>query len=88
MLAARLDGHWLILDNRRSELMDDTEATSFAPLFTINDRGVQLFAAPYAKRPQLEAEAAPAAAGDGEVGEWGGGCQRQRTSTEHAVALT
>ena len=70
VLAARLDGHWFILDNRRSELMNDSEATSFAPLFTINDRGVQLFAAPYARRPQLEAEAAPAAAGDSEVGEW------------------
>ena len=62
---------WLILDNRRSELMEDSEASSFTPLFAINHRGVQLFAAPYAKRPQLEAEAAPAAAGDGEVGEWG-----------------
>ena len=73
VLAARLDDRWLILDNRRSELIADTEASSFTPLFAINHRGVQLFAAPYAKRPQLagEAEAAPAAASDGEVGEWG-----------------
>jgi predicted transglutaminase-like cysteine proteinase len=70
VLAARLDGHWLILDSRRSDLMNDADATSFTPLYAINHRGVQLFAAPFANRPQLEAQAAPAA-GDGEVGEWG-----------------
>ena len=48
VLAARLDGHWLILDSRRPDLMDDTEVTSFTPLYAINHRGVQLFAAPYA----------------------------------------
>src|SRR5712691_3363456 len=74
VLAARLDGRWLILDNRRSELIEDSDASSFTPLFAINHRGVQLFAAPFAKRPLLagEAEAAPAAASQGEVGEWSG----------------
>jgi predicted transglutaminase-like cysteine proteinase len=74
VLAARLDDRWLILDNRRTELLADSDASSFTPLFAINHRGVQLFAAPYAKRPLLagEAEAAPAAASDGGVGEWGG----------------
>src|SRR5204862_6889628 len=69
VLAARLDGHWLILDSRRSDLMDDHEASSFTPLFAINHRGVKLFAAPFANRPQLEA--GPAAAADGEGGGWG-----------------
>ncbi|MGH6752000.1 MAG: transglutaminase-like cysteine peptidase, partial [Bradyrhizobium sp.] len=32
VLAARLDGRWLILDNRRSELMNDSDAISFTPL--------------------------------------------------------
>lgn len=74
VLAARLDGHWHILDSRRSELMDDSDATTFTPLFAINHRGVQLFAAPYAKRSHVdgEVEAAPAAEGDGGPGEWGG----------------
>ncbi len=74
VLAARLDDRWLILDNRRSELTADSDASSLTPLFAINHRGVQLFAAPYAKRPLLagEVEAAPAAASDGDVGEWGG----------------
>src|SRR5260370_3649001 len=42
VLAARLDGHWLILDSRRAELMDDSDATSFTPLDAIDQRGVQL----------------------------------------------
>ena len=53
VLAARLDGRWFILDSRRS-MMNDSEATSFAPLFAINGRGVQLFAAPYATRGPLD----------------------------------
>jgi predicted transglutaminase-like cysteine proteinase len=74
VLAAQLDDRWLILDNRRSELMADSDASSFTPLFAINHRGVQLFAAPYAKRPLLtdEVEAAPAAASSGAAGEWNG----------------
>jgi predicted transglutaminase-like cysteine proteinase len=74
VLAAHLDGRWLILDNRRSELIADSDASSLTPLFAINHRGVQLFAAPYATRPLLasEVEAAPAAASGGDVGEWGG----------------
>ena len=73
VLAARLDGRWLILDSRRSDLVDDSEATSFTPLFTINDRGVQLFAAPYTTRGSVDGavEAAPAAASVDEVKEWG-----------------
>ena len=72
VLAARLDGRWLILDNRRSELVEDTDASTLTPLFAINHRGVHLFAAPYAKRPLLadEVEAAPAADSDGEAAGW------------------
>jgi predicted transglutaminase-like cysteine proteinase len=74
VLAARLDGRWLILDSRRSELMNGSDATSFTPLYAIDGRGVQLFAAPYAKRGLLgsEVEAAPAAANEAEIGEWSG----------------
>ncbi|MBP1298573.1 transglutaminase-like cysteine peptidase [Bradyrhizobium elkanii] len=73
VLAAHLDGHWLILDSRRSELIDDGELGNFTPMFAINDRGVQLFAAPYAKRLPLgdELDAAPAAANAVET-EWTG----------------
>lgn len=63
VLAARLDGRWLILDSRRSDLMDDADATSFTPFYAINHRGVQLFAAPYAQHLLLtdDVETAPAA---------------------------
>ncbi|KWV56032.1 transglutaminase [Bradyrhizobium macuxiense] len=71
VLAARLDGHWLILDSRRSELIDDGELANFTPMFAINERGVQLFAAPYAKRLPFgdEFDAAPAAANAADT-EW------------------
>jgi predicted transglutaminase-like cysteine proteinase len=72
VLAARLDDRWLILDNRRSELLADSDVSSFTPLFAINHRGVQLFAAPYAKRPLLAGEAEAAPASNGDVGAWGG----------------
>jgi predicted transglutaminase-like cysteine proteinase len=63
VLAARLDGRWLLLDNRFSTLLEDSEASRFTPLFAIDHHGVHLFAAPYALRPTLagEVEAAPAA---------------------------
>ncbi|WGR92986.1 transglutaminase-like cysteine peptidase [Bradyrhizobium sp. ISRA435] len=73
VLAALLDGHWLILDSRRSELIDDGELGNFTPMFAINGRGVQLFAAPYAKRLPLDdgLDATPAAA-DAADAEWTG----------------
>jgi predicted transglutaminase-like cysteine proteinase len=69
VLAARLDGRWLLLDNRFSTLMTDSEASRFTPLFAIDHQGVHLFATPYAKRPLVggEIEAAPAAAVSGKA---------------------
>ena len=66
VLAARLDGRWLILDNRWARLRDDNGELNFTPLFAINHEGVNLFAKPYAKAQPLEGEeeAAPAAAAD------------------------
>lgn len=56
VLAARHDGRWLVLDNRHSALAEDMDLRHFTPLFALDQDGVKLFAAPYAKRP----------AGDGE----------------------
>jgi predicted transglutaminase-like cysteine proteinase len=72
VLAARLDGRWLLLDNRFSTLTEDPDASGFTPLFAIDHQGVHLIVAPYAKRQVLtgETEAAPAAAGDGTADEW------------------
>jgi predicted transglutaminase-like cysteine proteinase len=74
VLAAHIDDHWLILDSRRSELIEDSDASTLTPLFAIDHRGVNLFAAPFAKRalPEGEIEAVPAAAGNDEFGGWSG----------------
>jgi predicted transglutaminase-like cysteine proteinase len=74
VLAARLDDHWLILDNRHSQLIDDQDASNFTPLFAINHDGVHLFAAPYARRalPDDQSAAKPAASGDAGLVEWTG----------------
>ena len=74
VLAARLDDRWLILDNRQSLLIEDSDASSFMPLFAINHDGVHLFAAPYARRalPDDQTAAAPAAAGEAAAFEWTG----------------
>jgi predicted transglutaminase-like cysteine proteinase len=74
VLVARLDERWLILDNRRSELIEDTDASNFTPLFAINHNGVQLFAAPFAKRPTPDSktDAAPAASISAGTSDWRG----------------
>jgi predicted transglutaminase-like cysteine proteinase len=74
VLAARLDDHWIILDSRRSDLIDDSDVRNLTPMFAINDRGVQLFAAPYAKRGLIdgETEASPAAANPDDAEAWTG----------------
>jgi predicted transglutaminase-like cysteine proteinase len=60
VLTARLGGRWLILDNRRAELIEDTGASNFTPLFAIDHGGVHLFAASYASRNRFDAETARA----------------------------
>jgi predicted transglutaminase-like cysteine proteinase len=47
VLAARLDGRWLILDSQRSELIEDSRVTDLTALFAIDHRGVLLLAASY-----------------------------------------
>jgi predicted transglutaminase-like cysteine proteinase len=41
VLAARVDGHWLLLDNRTLVMLEDNEATTFEPLFVLDHGGVQ-----------------------------------------------
>jgi predicted transglutaminase-like cysteine proteinase len=64
VLAARDHGHWLILDNLRAALVDDSEAKNLMPLFAIDQAGVKLLAAPYVSLEGSETDLAPAA-------EWG-----------------
>ncbi len=45
--AARLDGHWLTLDNRRMAMVEDADLRNYRPLFVIGQGGVmQVAAAP------------------------------------------
>jgi predicted transglutaminase-like cysteine proteinase len=50
VVAARLDGHWLTLDNNRMAMIEDTYLTNFfRPLFVIDQNGVMQ----YADRPMM-----------------------------------
>lgn len=40
---ARLDGHWLMLDNRRMAMIEDVDVRNHRPLFVINDSGVMRY---------------------------------------------
>ena len=41
VVAARLDGRWLVLDNRRLVLLEDMQLKQYAPMFEIDDEGVK-----------------------------------------------
>jgi len=55
--AARLDGHWLMLDNRRMAMVEDAHVRNYRPLFVIDQYGVMQYAdtlladVPEQKRP-------------------------------------
>jgi predicted transglutaminase-like cysteine proteinase len=42
--AARLDGHWLTLDNRRMAMVEDAYVRNYRPLFVIDQYGVKQYA--------------------------------------------
>lgn len=56
VLAVRVDGRWIVLDNRRSAPFETADLGHFMPLFALNQQGVNLFAAPYAARVLHESE--------------------------------
>jgi predicted transglutaminase-like cysteine proteinase len=41
VLAARLDGRWLILDNRRLLMLEDAQLPNYVPLFTLGVDGIR-----------------------------------------------
>jgi predicted transglutaminase-like cysteine proteinase len=45
---ARLDGHWLMLDNRRMAMIEDLDVRNHRPLFVIDDGGVMRYEEPLA----------------------------------------
>ena len=46
MAAARLDGHWLMLDNRRMAMVADGDARNSQPLFVFDQDGVMRYVEP------------------------------------------
>jgi predicted transglutaminase-like cysteine proteinase len=44
--AARLDGHWLMLDNRRMAMIEDNYVRNCRPLFVISQSGLMKYADP------------------------------------------
>jgi len=59
--AARLDGHWLLLDNRRMAMVEDADVRNYRPLFVIDQYGVMLYVDTplLANLPDLASPAAP-----------------------------
>jgi predicted transglutaminase-like cysteine proteinase len=43
---ARLDGHWLTLDNRRMAMIKDIDVRNYRPLFVIDQHGVRQYVDP------------------------------------------
>jgi predicted transglutaminase-like cysteine proteinase len=41
--AARLDGHWLTLDNRRMAMVEDIKLANYRPIFLIDAEGVKAY---------------------------------------------
>ena len=55
VVAVRLDGAWIILDNRWLPLVRDREMPRATPLFVLDDNGARRFVAPgsIAKLPEI-----------------------------------
>jgi predicted transglutaminase-like cysteine proteinase len=49
IVAARTDGKWIVLDNRRLTLLDDVTMPHVRPLFAFDNGGVERFAPPIAE---------------------------------------
>ncbi|WP_414642412.1 transglutaminase-like cysteine peptidase [Bradyrhizobium sp.] len=60
--AVRLDGHWLILDNRRMAMVEDVNLRNYRPLFVIDDAGVMKYSDMPLLASMPEPAPAPAAA--------------------------
>ncbi|HET7889773.1 MAG TPA: transglutaminase-like cysteine peptidase [Bradyrhizobium sp.] len=59
---ARLDGHWLMLDNRRMAMIEDIDVKGHRPLFVIGDDGVMRYQEPPSVATLAGGTSAPATA--------------------------
>jgi predicted transglutaminase-like cysteine proteinase len=60
--AARLDGHWLMLDNRRMAMVEDSYVRNFRPLFVIGETGLRKYVDQPVEARAIDRDIAPAAA--------------------------
>src|SRR5450631_3306437 len=60
--AARLDGHWLMLDNRRMAMIEDAYVRNFRPTFVIDQHGVMKYTDPPLLASLPDREIAPSIA--------------------------
>lgn len=56
VLAVRFEGRWLVLDNRKRDVVETADVRHYQPLYALGSDGVQLFAAPYANWGEGENE--------------------------------
>jgi predicted transglutaminase-like cysteine proteinase len=61
IVTARLDGSWIVLDNRRLALVTDIEMQRVVPLFVLDRDGVKQFTSAWAAGKPAAAPAVPAA---------------------------
>jgi predicted transglutaminase-like cysteine proteinase len=59
---ARLEGHWLMLDNRRMAMIEDIDVRNHRPLFVISDDGVMRYQEPSPAAIAARQDSAPAMA--------------------------
>jgi predicted transglutaminase-like cysteine proteinase len=59
---ARLDGHWLMLDNRRMAMIEDIDVRNHRPLFVIDDDGVMRYDDQSPSASSARQDSAPAVA--------------------------
>jgi predicted transglutaminase-like cysteine proteinase len=67
--SVRLDGHWLMLDNRRMAMIEDSYIRNYRPLFVIDDTGVMKYSDTPLLASMPEQNAAPAATLNAEPGQ-------------------
>jgi predicted transglutaminase-like cysteine proteinase len=60
--AAKLDGHWLVLDNRRMAMVEDAHVRNYRPTFVIDQHGVMQYVEPPMLAGVAERELAPSVA--------------------------
>jgi predicted transglutaminase-like cysteine proteinase len=65
--AARLDGHWLMLDNRRMAMIEDEHVRNYRPTFVIDGGGVRQYVEPPAMADSSARDHQPALAQDSTI---------------------